>query len=420
MRRVLILLAIICVTLVLFSNLAQPMSPDDTGEISALAEIYSPHNKILIVNDTDFEAQGWPGTGSVEHPYLIEGLSFNIPKGNHCIEIRNTRKYFTVRDCFFNHTGDAWDGGTDASTGIKLFNNTHGLIEKNRFVEDGAGVNIILTNNTQILDNVFTNTADDPIYSAVSSNITIKNNICGGKSFSIGVANSGYDYSPTLKIIELYSGNYDNVTITDNVCNASRLGILIAGCLSGLIENNTAFGNDAYWDAGQPGSETRGSNFVIQDSKNICFLSNIGVAKGVSISIKNSYSIVVNMSSFTSTEFRPVYTESSTTIFDYNFYSNYGGIDEDEDGIGDTAYLDLYGSIQDNHPLMYYPWFPPIPASTTSTTTSTSTSTTTSATTPISPDSFQFQLMMMYGLGLSTGIIVLVIVVIFLKKNQST
>jgi parallel beta-helix repeat protein len=43
-------------------------------------------------------------------------------------------------------------------------------------------------------------------------------------------------------------------------------------------------------------------------------------------------------------------------VFDYNYWSNYGGVDGDEDGIGDTVYTS--NAITDPNPLMYFP-FPP-------------------------------------------------------------
>jgi parallel beta-helix repeat protein len=49
-------------------------------------------------------------------------------------------------------------------------------------------------------------------------------------------------------------------------------------------------------------------------------------------------------------------TSGMSNVFEYNYWSDYGGVDADEDGIGDTAYTS--NAITDSNPLIYYP-FPP-------------------------------------------------------------
>ncbi len=325
----------------------------------SLTADYTPHDPILITSDDDFETQGWPGSGTPEDPFVIEALSIDVARGGHCMELRNTRASFTVRSCFLSHYGDEWVGGSHASTGVKLFNSTHGIVENSGFIENGVGIYMLMSNNTMIKDNDFSGVADDPIISAISSHVTISNNICSGNSFGIDVTKHGHDYSPALDILKSYSGIYNDITVVNNTCTGDKLGILISGCMSGTIMNNTAFNNDYYWDDGEEGAMTRGSNFMISDSQNLLFTNNTGIAKGVCISIKGSLNISVVGNSFTSHEFHPAYDESKLAFFDYNYYSNYDGIDEDGDGIGDTPYFDLYGNIQDEHPLMYYPWCEP-------------------------------------------------------------
>jgi parallel beta-helix repeat protein len=49
-------------------------------------------------------------------------------------------------------------------------------------------------------------------------------------------------------------------------------------------------------------------------------------------------------------------TGGTGNVFEYNFWSDYGGVDADLDGIGDTAYA--LGGITDSKPLMYFPFAP--------------------------------------------------------------
>jgi parallel beta-helix repeat protein len=56
------------------------------------------HESIVISNDNDFKTQNWPGDGTIENPYIIEGL--NITTNEICISISSTSSHFIIRDCF--------------------------------------------------------------------------------------------------------------------------------------------------------------------------------------------------------------------------------------------------------------------------------------------------------------------------------
>jgi len=56
------------------------------------------HDPIVILNDNDFKTQNWPGDGTIENPYIIEGL--NITTNEICIRIYSTSLHFIIRDCF--------------------------------------------------------------------------------------------------------------------------------------------------------------------------------------------------------------------------------------------------------------------------------------------------------------------------------
>jgi len=56
------------------------------------------HDPIAIHNDTDFVTQGWPGSGTLEDPYLISGL--NITCEGTCINITDTTAHFIIEDCY--------------------------------------------------------------------------------------------------------------------------------------------------------------------------------------------------------------------------------------------------------------------------------------------------------------------------------
>ena len=44
-------------------------------DMPRLTAAYTPHAPITITSNADFSTQGWPGSGTVDDPYVIEGLN---------------------------------------------------------------------------------------------------------------------------------------------------------------------------------------------------------------------------------------------------------------------------------------------------------------------------------------------------------
>ena len=85
-----------------------PPTPDMGGvvrgptEVGARLAAYTPHVPIHINGTHDFIAQGWPGSGTVDDPFIISGLNITYDIGVPLIEIVNTSAYFIIRDCVLN------------------------------------------------------------------------------------------------------------------------------------------------------------------------------------------------------------------------------------------------------------------------------------------------------------------------------
>ena len=60
---------------------------------------YVVHDPILILSDTDFETQGWPGNGSAADPYVIEGLWIDAQYDITSIKIWDSTVNYTIRNC---------------------------------------------------------------------------------------------------------------------------------------------------------------------------------------------------------------------------------------------------------------------------------------------------------------------------------
>jgi parallel beta-helix repeat protein len=116
---------------------------------------YVPHEPISIKGDTDFTVLQFPGNGSSENPYIIEGFnitgSFSITRPGDSTEslihIEDTTVYFHIRANFLN-------GAID---GIHLENTPHGTVEANFITNCYVGIEFKNVRHGLIEDNIVTN-----------------------------------------------------------------------------------------------------------------------------------------------------------------------------------------------------------------------------------------------------------------------
>ncbi|MFW9923319.1 MAG: nitrous oxide reductase family maturation protein NosD, partial [Candidatus Thorarchaeota archaeon] len=203
---------------------------------------------IAIFSDIDFYFYSFLGDGSKETPYIIENKNIISTNGQNAIEIKNTTKYFIIRNCYLE---------TDAE-GIRIENIANGtaIITKNTFKGNPSDA-IVVTNCSFI--NVENNTGSNNhvgIRISYSSNITILNNsFYGGvlteflTASGIGITNS-YDIvvrNNTLNFFNrgIYAKECGNLTIRNNlIYNTREYGsIYLHLSNNNLIENNTVYNN---------------------------------------------------------------------------------------------------------------------------------------------------------------------------------
>ncbi|MFW9848409.1 MAG: right-handed parallel beta-helix repeat-containing protein [Candidatus Thorarchaeota archaeon] len=152
------------------------------------------HLPVIISDNSDFSQLGFPGIGTYEHPYIIEGLS--IVNNDRCIAIANTDSHFRIQNC--DLLGTAMDGV------IRLENTTNGIIE-DCCIEGG----------------------DLGIYMDHCASIDILNNaIAGAIGAGICVLNSDYD-----------------ITMSDNRVFNSQTGIYMDQADSCIIARNRVYHN---------------------------------------------------------------------------------------------------------------------------------------------------------------------------------
>ncbi|MHA2251252.1 MAG: right-handed parallel beta-helix repeat-containing protein [Candidatus Kariarchaeaceae archaeon] len=100
---------------------------------------------IYIFGNDDFINYGFPGSGTPEDPFIIEGFSITNPNDN-LINIFDTDAYFVLRD-------NVLDGQGSWVTGISLFNVKNGIMENNFISGTGQAINLDYSMNNAIISN---------------------------------------------------------------------------------------------------------------------------------------------------------------------------------------------------------------------------------------------------------------------------
>ncbi|MHA1995340.1 MAG: right-handed parallel beta-helix repeat-containing protein [Candidatus Hodarchaeales archaeon] len=185
--------------------------------------------------------EGWKGTGTLEDPYIIEGLILNGTTYSFpIIEIRNTQDHFVIQKCVL----------IGADFGIKLVDVKNAYIANNTFLEPGVGIELQNCMDININQNMLISKEKTGIIAEQTENISIKNNeiknaergiifyLARGISLSNNVLSSNNGWVG-IKLEEL---NYSNIT-ENQVHGFNYAGILLDACTSIKIQKNLVFEN---------------------------------------------------------------------------------------------------------------------------------------------------------------------------------
>lgn len=309
-----------------------------------------PHGPIVINGDANFTstalAEGWTGTGSVQEPYIIENYDFVLgftPISS--VNISHTQSHFIIRNC--NFQGPL----ATPSYGIFLDNVT----------------------NAQIIDNVVTGYSHAVTIPITSSNIFASGNNCSFNSYGIYL----HDSEDSTVINNICNGNFfygiflhtcESSSVINNICNEDPMaGIYIYNCSFNTVSGNTCNDSDFGIYLQERGSHVVTSNLCANNSNCGFFFDNCDlntIANNTSID-NTMYGITLqNMADFNNVQWNALINNpgddasdfSSGNVFTYNYYSDYSGVDANQDYIGDTSHTFLFNS--DSYPLMYVPFAP--------------------------------------------------------------
>ncbi len=199
----------------------------------------TPHDPIFITSDSGFAV--FPGSGTVEDPYVIEGYDITTTDiwG---IYIRDTTKHFIVRDCYIEaeyhsiYIMDVADGtvtiinntcNNNDGSSILLWHSVSSTVTNNTCTNNDYGILLSSSGSSTVTNNTCTNNIHAGIYLMDSVSSTVTNNTCSNNPFGDGILLS-------------YSGSS---TVENNMCNNNQYGIYISSSDSSTVVKNTCSNN---------------------------------------------------------------------------------------------------------------------------------------------------------------------------------
>lgn len=140
------------------------------------------------------------GSGIASDPYVIENLYINGEGAGGMIFVKNSDKFFIIRDCWFNFSGP-----NASDVGVLIQFSSNGVMVNNSFTYTSKGVSIMHTVSDVIIDN----------------NIFISNHTTAGLGNAIGIHSQSSNIIVSNNKIRNYydamiSSNCNNLTISRN------------------------------------------------------------------------------------------------------------------------------------------------------------------------------------------------------------
>ncbi len=209
---------------------------------------------IRINHDIDLATQaaieGWPGDGSEDDPYVIEGYEIDGTGHGYCIYVGNTSSHFIIRD---NRLHNASGRGQIyyRNSGINFHNVTNGTVRENVIMDCGFGImlNHGCTNNT-VTGNSVSYNKDYGIYLYTSTYNTLSGNTVFNNTRGIYVLHRSHHTTVTQNVIEHNAQNgillqlADHNTISDNIIKFNQQGsIYISNSGHTHLSNNEISNN---------------------------------------------------------------------------------------------------------------------------------------------------------------------------------
>ena len=265
------------------------------------------------------------GAGTELDPWIIENVTIDSGGLSHCLEIGQSVDYFIIRNCTFNNAYPNY--------GIYSWSTSNGIIEDCTFFDNLYGVYISgsAENNTVQHNYFYNNTGANVRLSGSSTciNNTISNNIFVNRltaTLPTGLRIQGY-----------------NNKIINNTVDNFFWGVNLDYAHDTIIKSNTFISSWRGISMGSNNFNATVFNNTIRDNHNDY---GVYVNGNGSLFYRNRF-INNNINAKDNGNFNRWDNEVIG-----NYWDDYGGLDLNDDGIGDTAYiLPDSGGSQDNYPI---------------------------------------------------------------------
>ncbi|MHA1373518.1 MAG: right-handed parallel beta-helix repeat-containing protein, partial [Promethearchaeota archaeon] len=202
----------------------------------------------LTGNDWEWAAsKSWCiGSGIESDPYIIEDITIDGRDSGSCIEIRNSDKYFIIRNTIL-YNASGWIAPSYHSA-IRLQNVRNGRLELNNCsINRGYGVYLINSNFTHISGNTLKNNSDDAIVLDSSHFNNITANLITNNS-DVGITNFESNHNSITNnriLINVDSGmdilTSEGIKISNNIVENNEQGIWFSGSINSTVSNNEIF-----------------------------------------------------------------------------------------------------------------------------------------------------------------------------------
>jgi len=249
--------------------------------------------------------------------------------------------------------------------GIKIYHSNNNTVSNNLCVSEATGIHVGWSNDNLVENNTCYSNVSNGIYIAFSDGNIVRGNLCdfceqsgisvnGESSYNLVESNICRGNDQTGQGIYIGYAS-DNNSFVDNLLRDNSHGIRISHSIWNLVENNTITNNDygIYFIfsttsshpecTGSPNNEIR-YNEIQSNSETGIYIEN------------DIIEVVIHNNNIRDNSDQAVDNGNNNTWymnFRGNYWDDYSGSDNDEDGIGDSAY-DINGqsTSRDSFPLM--------------------------------------------------------------------
>ncbi|MHA2079893.1 MAG: right-handed parallel beta-helix repeat-containing protein, partial [Candidatus Thorarchaeota archaeon] len=224
-----------------------------------------------------------------------------------------------------NFTG-SWGG----LTGIHLDEFYNSSVEGNHITECNIAIYVEYSEYSNITDNTCVDNYDGIFVVNSNNNIIVDDNYCH--------LQEGY----AIVVVESFNCSVIRNTCT-NTSGGEGFSLLLGDCEADVSFNSFSLSTGGIEVLGCDGVITHN---IIKDNE--MYGITIGGIIGPNVTWNVFQDNGVN-----------AVDDSDTTLFDYNYWSNYTGVDSNADGIGDTWHpIQGTANNNDTHPLVYHPTLP--------------------------------------------------------------